>query len=533
MPAIVTVAYAAALVALFLATAFIRFMMLRTGFANDHFLHLAGAQQMLLGEWPTRDFLDPGQPLMYAASALAQVLLGRTLFAEGVLVALGFAVAAVLTAAAVRELTGSRMLGLVAAGLEVAIVPRAYGYPKLLLYSAAFLLLQRYMTRPTRGRLFALASTVAIAFLFRHDHGIYLAAGGALAAWLARSPVGRIGGVRPALTFLGMVAALTAPYALYVAVYSDVWSYLHAGLEFRRVELARQSFASPSLVGDRPLEAALFYAYWALPVAALLAALVPLHRVEAGKAAARGVPIAAVALLVNWTFLRDPLTGRLQDAIVPAVTLLSWLLYFAWRSRYRWVWRPASALMIVAAAHLVTEIGATADHLARAGLFLPWTRWSRIVHEVTANLQAPYAERMLPSRPAVALQSFYPYVRRCTTADHRLLVIGSATEVLIFAQRGFAGGQSAFVQGYYEAEAYQRAALNTMARQVVPFVVIPGSSYTGDYSASFPLVARHIADRYMLMATFGRDPATGAQVLFDPTLPIRRRDEETGWPCLT
>src|SRR5688572_8911418 len=166
--------FPAALAALFLAAAFFRFMTLSAGFANDHFLHLVSAQQMLFGEWPTRDFLDPGLPLMYATSALAQVLLGTTLFAEAVLVVVAFALAAVLTALAVRDLTGSRALGLLAAVLEIAIVPRAYGYPKLLLYAAAFFLVQRYVTRPTRGRLLALAATVVTAFLFRHDHGIYL-----------------------------------------------------------------------------------------------------------------------------------------------------------------------------------------------------------------------------------------------------------------------------------------------------------------------------------------------------------------------
>ena len=85
---------------------------------------------------------------------------GRTLFAEAVLVALAFALAAVLTAAAVRELTGSRVLALLAAVLEVAIVPRTYGYPKLLVYAAGFFLLQRYVTRPTTGRLFAVAAAI-------------------------------------------------------------------------------------------------------------------------------------------------------------------------------------------------------------------------------------------------------------------------------------------------------------------------------------------------------------------------------------
>ena len=35
------------------------------GFSNDHYVISARALQMLLGEWPIRDFADPGMPLMY------------------------------------------------------------------------------------------------------------------------------------------------------------------------------------------------------------------------------------------------------------------------------------------------------------------------------------------------------------------------------------------------------------------------------------------------------------------------------------
>ena len=36
-----------------------------SGFQNDHYVHLARAQQVILGELPIRDFVDPGMPAMY------------------------------------------------------------------------------------------------------------------------------------------------------------------------------------------------------------------------------------------------------------------------------------------------------------------------------------------------------------------------------------------------------------------------------------------------------------------------------------
>ena len=44
---------------------------------NDHFVALARAHQILHGDWPVRDFTDPGQPLAYLLSAGAALALRR------------------------------------------------------------------------------------------------------------------------------------------------------------------------------------------------------------------------------------------------------------------------------------------------------------------------------------------------------------------------------------------------------------------------------------------------------------------------
>jgi hypothetical protein len=312
-----TAAFVASLVALFLLTIIFRFAHLASGFPNDHFLFLAGAQQMLMGDWPTRDFLDPGFPLMFGAAALAQLFLGQTLFAEAVLVSLSFALAAVFTALAVRELTGSRVLAVLAALLEIAIVPRTYGYPKLLAYSAAVFLLQRYVTRPTPGRLLALAASIVTAFLFRHDHGVYLGIAGALAAWFAGPQGPWTARLLRSATLVGLVVLLASPYLVYVQANGGVWAYLQTGLEFRAAELRRQELAWPESF-DEPLQAMMIYEYWAIPIVAWLLLFVRRHREDAGTTVARLAPILTVALLVNWTFLRSPFHTRLPDAMWPA-----------------------------------------------------------------------------------------------------------------------------------------------------------------------------------------------------------------------
>ena len=70
------------LVAIAVLVGSLRFLTI--SFTNDHFVHLTAAQQVLFGDWPTRDFIDIGRPLQILASAAGQQWLGRTLFAEAI-----------------------------------------------------------------------------------------------------------------------------------------------------------------------------------------------------------------------------------------------------------------------------------------------------------------------------------------------------------------------------------------------------------------------------------------------------------------
>src|SRR4029450_770933 len=76
------------------------------GLSNDHYMHLAGAQQLLFGELPGRGFVDPGMPLMYTLSAIVQHVWPGP-FSEGVLTCGLLAIAASATFLVVTELTAS------------------------------------------------------------------------------------------------------------------------------------------------------------------------------------------------------------------------------------------------------------------------------------------------------------------------------------------------------------------------------------------------------------------------------------------
>src|SRR5688572_10172691 len=203
-----------AAVVIFVLTWSVRYMSL-VGFPNDHFLYLAPAQQMRAGELPSRDFVDPGTPLMYAVSAAARLVVDAPLLAEALVVSTAFALAAALTAYAAFIASGSLVIAVAVALVQVAMFPRSYHYPKLLLYAAGVLVIWRYSAEPSARRTLLVGAFIVVAFLFRHDHGVYLTAAALVAAVVALP--GWKGAALRTSQMAGIVALVASPYLVFVA----------------------------------------------------------------------------------------------------------------------------------------------------------------------------------------------------------------------------------------------------------------------------------------------------------------------------
>ena len=129
-----------------------------TGFTNDHYAHLALAQQWLLGDRPVRDFTDPGWPLTYLLSAAAWRVAGDAMWVEWALVATALAIAAACTVIAAHRLSGSLAIALVVTALEIVIFPRTYSYPKILAYAVAACAMIALAARPSGPRILLMAA---------------------------------------------------------------------------------------------------------------------------------------------------------------------------------------------------------------------------------------------------------------------------------------------------------------------------------------------------------------------------------------
>jgi hypothetical protein len=203
-----------------------------TSFHNDQYMHLAWANQVLAGELPGRDFVDPGMPLTYLASAAAQLLLGRGAWAEAVWSLTLLSTGAALTCHLASRASGSLVIGLIAALIQIVIAPRLYSAPKIALPLLAIWAFWRYTDRPTRRSLAVLAGCTALAFLVRHDHGAYIWA----AATVLLIHFHRPTAARQVATYSVCVALLLLPFFAYVQSNEGIVGYLRAGLAFSEAE---------------------------------------------------------------------------------------------------------------------------------------------------------------------------------------------------------------------------------------------------------------------------------------------------------
>jgi hypothetical protein len=534
-----------AAIAVALLTAAWRFLTF-TGFNNDHYIYLAGAQQIVFGEWPIRDFVDPGWPLMYGVSAFARVLFGRELWVELLVVSGALAIGAGVTVAAAARLSGSIALALMLTLLEIGLNPRSFGYPKILLYAIAgwaFVVTTRHMTHRRAG---LLAALTVIAFLFRHYHGLYIGAGSLVAVVLGSAPEGIHASLRRAVVFVAAVVLFVLPWVIFVQYEVGLIDYFKPALEFSRAEaegtvlrkLPRLVLSRGAVAEQVNLEVWLFYLFYAMPLASLWLAW---RRARDGRQQWSGesAGVAAIALMtivMNMGFIRTPLAARLPDASVPAAILGAWLIGVAFDVRAttkRRVALTVAAAMFVLTAKAVSVVADVPGELNRAGILNRRGALSARIRDLTRRLQQTMPQgNHVPSRNSEALGPFYAYVQRCTSPRDRLVMTGLQPDVFVLANRGFAGGQMAYRPAFYASVKDQRKAIARMEAQSVPFVIVSLEEERG-FRSALPLVASYVDGHYEPLAKIPVPDTRGLQIYIERGRRSASRDTATGWPCLS
>ena len=177
------------LVGVALATAVVLGLVLPEQLFDTNFYTLWEATGLLAGEHPYRDFFEWGVPLQAALSAAVQWIVGNRMVGEFVLIHWAFIIGgAVISFDLGYRLTRSIPATAFMAAIGLAMIPDTptFHYPKLFFYPLAVWIAWRYLDRPRVLPAAALGLVTALAFLFRHDHGVYIGVAAVLACVLAR-----------------------------------------------------------------------------------------------------------------------------------------------------------------------------------------------------------------------------------------------------------------------------------------------------------------------------------------------------------
>jgi len=538
------------------------------GLVDDHFFYLIRGWQLLHGDLPDRDFVDPGAPLTFVLAAATQLWLGRGIWSEMAFCCALLALSTALTYLVARRLSGSSVIGLMAAVFQAALQPRLYSYAKLAVYAVAVPLIWRFLDKPTPWRRFALAAITAVALLLRHDHGVFVGLLTAVAILLLPALSLRQR-ARHAVLYGALVLALLAPYLVFLQLNGGVVTHVVTANAWgqhdrERAPLVLPEWPSGPLTGDAAQEGPdwwdqgafreakrqfvpwTFWLLMALPVLTL--ATLPWwteHWPHTWPLARRKVALLALlGLLLNWGFLRGNLESRFGDVSVVAGLLAACLLTVA-RALARGhvrrtgdgravalAWRVAvPALVLALTGYTAFVLAPPFRHRMESANLMERTErwWERMALVRERGATWPLESWAKPDDPGLLRLAFY--LRDCTAPTDRVLVSEYWPQVAALAQRPFAAGHGDLRPGFFDTPADQRLAIARMRAQRVPLVVHPTGERLERFTAEFREIDQYLAAAFQSVGDFDLGNDIEIRLLASRSIEPSGTWGATGWPC--
>jgi hypothetical protein len=429
---------------------------------DDHFA-LAHAGALLAGDRLNVDFFDPGVPLQVAISYLGQAATGSRPIAE-VLIALTIRILGLIALYAVtKKLVGSRVAAvLVAMIVAVLLMEQAvYGAEKVALYPIAILAAWRYL----EGRLspYVLSVVIAVAALFRHDHGVYVAISMALAV---------LAGPRPRQDLIrvaGGTLILLLPWLVWLQTTEGIPAYVASRIDFAQ---------DNGLGRERPfgLKLPLFTAdnaapwLWHVALFTTIAALATSIR-------RRSIPVivlAGMSVVATAGLMRK--AGQVGEVAAIWVPLFVWLLW-----TWRWYGKVAltciAAISVVAVLTMTDAVNELTQIAKEGGGFR-----RRVPSALAFHMMTPPIDAYAPDDPEETSDSrlVIRYVHQCLRPSDRIWETAMWFPVTYYSQRRPVWHLH-WDHGLKHDEASQRQFLEWITHEQAPVII----SHSADLLEAF------------------------------------------------
>jgi len=496
---------------------------------DTNFYVLWEATALLAGDRPYRDFYQMGWPLLTLLSTAMQWLVGYRLIGEFVLqwafisasVVIGFHLAIRLSHSIWAAVTTTLV------AIAVVAATPTFQFPKLFFYPVAVWVAWWYMEAPGTRRAAVVGLVAAAAFLYRHDHGVYIGIGALLAFLLTRAvnPASRRwrSSAREIVAFTVAAVVPLLPWAILVASNEGLIDYVQTRAAWGRSwspdrfpYVALRDFNPVSVVVGGALPSRAAAEHWLLQLTLLLpvfvlvrAAIEAISRRRNGERVSleicQTVIASAMAIIVGIRLFRE---DGYFTVVLPLSAALGAQLLAGPQHKAGGAWR------IVQRALAVIMLSLTA--VAVAGYVNAWDLLkSSEIDELGPTyrllLTTPPIDALEPANKARQVQRTewsrseageqqkiaLRYMHDCTRDGDRIFVTGSTPyQVGYYTQRPIAGGHVQWHHGWRSDPLHSRQSLALLQTQSVPFAFSTHDPVLVDLE-KYPDIRRYFKENYV------------------------------------
>ena len=524
---------------------------------DTNFLFLWEATPLLAGDHPYRDFYEMGWPLMTLMSAAVQWAVGYRLIGE-FLIQWTFIVASVLVGFRLAIRTSrSVWASLTTTVIAIAIVAATptYHFPKLFFYPVAVWVAWWYMEAPNVRRGVVVGIVTAAAFLYRHDHGVYIGVGALLAFVLARviNPASRRwqSSAREVVAFTAAAAFPLLPWAILVQRNEGLIDYVRTRAEWGAMWSAHgfpyealRDFNPASVMTAGVLPSRGTAEHWLVQLTLLLPVFV-LLRVADGVVsirdderqfspdACRTVIAAAMVIVVAIRLFRE---DSYFVAVLPLAAVLGAQLLAGPGPGATPVWRIVQRVLAVSA--LLLTCVAAVGYVNAWDLLKP-SEVNELESTFHQLLTSPPIDALQPRETALQVQHadwstmdgdrrkkiLLRYMHDCTRGGDRILVTGSTPyDVDYYVERPIAGGHIEWHHGWRSDPVHARESLELLQSQSVPFGFSTNDPVLDDLG-KYPDIRRYFEQNYVELE------GSRGQLFVDRRRQPTGRFGALGFPC--